>query len=42
MSKIEYEKKPVLSFYISLVLFDKLQGCTCPETYKAHLQYQYI
>lgn len=36
------KKKLVLSFYISLVLFDRLQGCACSETYKAHLQYQYI
>ena len=28
--------------HISLVLFDRLQGCACSETYKAHLQYQYI
>ena len=42
LGSLDDEKKPVLSFYISLVLFDRLQGCTCPETYKAHLQYQYI
>lgn len=35
-------KKACTFFYISLVLFDRLQGCACSETYKAHLQYQYI